>query len=248
MLVEKRQNEILRIVEEYKSITVIELTRMLNASESTIRRDLTEMDKQGLLVKVHGGATTLNLNYRTKDYDVASRKHMNMDEKLEIVKYAATLITHEDFVYIDAGTTTELMIDYITEKNAVFVTNGTVHARKLAERGCNTYILGGQMKFATEAVIGNEAIEGLRKYNFTKGFFGTNGVSKSKGFTTPDIDEAMVKQMAVRQCKDCYILCDRSKFEQISPVTFAGFDEAKIITYMLNDDRYMGCNNILEVG
>lgn len=97
-------------------------------------------------------------------------------------------------MYIDAGTTTELMIDFLTEKGAVYITNGISHARKLMNAGYRVFLLGGEMKAVTEAIIGEDALENLEKYNFTKGFFGTNGVDLEKGFTTPDPKEAAVKK------------------------------------------------------
>lgn len=62
-------------------------------------------------------------------------------------------------------------------------------------------------------------METIRKYHFTKGFFGTNGVTKKTGFTTPDASEAMVKKIAMEQCQEKYILCDESKFGEVSSVT-----------------------------
>lgn len=247
MLIDERLNAILKIVEEQKSATVQELTQRLNASESTIRRDLSVLHKKGKLVKVHGGATVIGMNYNTKDDDVATRQDLNREDKIKIGKYAASLIKPNDFVYIDAGTTTEIMIDYIEERNAVFVTNATTHAMKLAQKGCTTYILGGELKSSTEAVVGSDTILSLQKYNFTIGFWGTNGVNQKTGFSTPDMNEALVKREAMKHCKNCYVLCDNSKFRQISSVTFGEFTEATIITTNLKDDLYKKCKNIMEV-
>ena len=83
---------------------------------------------------------------------------------------------------------------------------------------------------STEAVVGAQAIELLRKYHFTKGFFGTNGITKEEGFTTPDVGEAQVKQTAVQQCQKSYILADSTKFGNISAVTFAPFSGSVILT------------------
>lgn len=246
MLMEQRFHEILKAVEEKQTVTVQELTELLNTSESTIRRDLSILDKEGKLNKVHGGATAIG-HYTTKDEDVALRMTQNREEKLEIVKYAATLIRPEDFVYLDAGTTTELMIDYITEKNAIYVTNGISHAKKLVQRGCEAYILGGKIKLSTEAVVGNETISELDKYNFTLGFFGTNGISVKRGFSTPDIDEAIVKRKALEQCKQGYILADSTKFNQISAIRFADFKAADIITSKVKSKEFSGYDNIKEV-
>ena len=150
-------------------------------------------------------------------------------------------------MFLDAGSTTELMIDYITEKKVTFVTNAVAHAKKLSQKGYTTYILGGEFKATTEAIVGDETVAGLQKYNFTKGFWGTNGVNRKVGFTTPDVKEAMVKKTAMEHCAKRYVLCDTSKFSQISSVKFADFANAFIITTELEDDNYAHCENIIQV-
>ena len=212
MLTEERFAKILSILERMGSVTVQQLMTELDASESTVRRDLNTLDANGQLVKVHGGAILKNTVYSTIDDEVVHRKEQNREAKDKIARYAAGLITAEDFVYIDAGTTTERMIDYIANRQAVFVTNAIGHAKKLAEHGCKVYILGGEFKAVTEAIVGEEAVFTLDKYNFTKGFWGANGVSLQKGFSTPELKEAMVKRKSMENCRDCYILADESKF------------------------------------
>ena len=103
MLAEERFNRILNIVEEKKSVTVTELTELLDTSESTIRRDLNALDANGQLTKVHGGAILKTMAYSTKDDNVVSRKEKNRDAKNKIAKYAAEQIAPGDFVYLDAG-------------------------------------------------------------------------------------------------------------------------------------------------
>jgi len=88
----------------------------------------------------------------------------------------------------------------------------------------------GQFKSVTAAIIGEEVMESLAKYHFTKGFRGTNGAEISAGFTTPEIREAKIKQFSMRQYQECYVLCDSSKIDRVSFVTFAGFEEARVIT------------------
>ena len=175
MLTEERFAKILSILESMGSVTVQQLMTELNASESTIRRDLNALDANGQLTKVHGGAILKTMAYSTKDDNVVSRKEKNRDAKNKIAKYAAEQIAPGDFVYLDAGTTTELMIEYITSHQAVFVTNAISHAKRLAERGFTVYLLGGEFKAVTEAIVGEEAVAALEKYNFTKGFWGANG-------------------------------------------------------------------------
>ena len=247
MLAEERFSRILSIIEAEGSATIQELMTALDASESTVRRDLITMDENGLLTKVHGGAIARRPSVSTHDEDVRNRKTMNAEQKNAIAKYAASLIRPDDFVYLDAGTTTELMIDYLTEKDITFVTNAVSHARKLSMAGYTTYILGGEFKATTEAIVGDEAIESLQKYNFTKGFWGTNGVHQKLGFSTPDVKEAKVKEVAMKHCAKRYVLCDSSKFSQISCVKFGEFAKTCIITTQILDESYRQCDNIIEV-
>ncbi len=247
MLAEERFSKILSIIEEAGSVTVQDLMEELGASESTIRRDLNTMDANGLLVKVFGGAVAKNTNIRTQDENVDNRKLQNIEEKVAIAKYAASLIKNGDFVYIDAGTSTEMVIDYIKVSNVTFVTNSLTHAKKLSDKSYTVYILGGEFKSTTEAIVGEEAVETLDKYNFTKGFWGTNGVSITKGFSTPEVKEAMVKKKSMENCKERYVLADSSKFSQISSVKFSEFENATIITTELKNTSYKKYKNIKEV-
>ena len=248
MLAEERYNEILRLVNEKKTVTVQELTEVLDTSESTIRRDLTTLHKKGSLIKVRGGATALSVEGMTRDASLTVRRDMNIEEKVAIAKYAAALIEKDDFVYLDAGSSVDLMIDYIVEQEAIYVTNAIGHAQKLLQKGCRVFLLGGELKEVTEAIVGAQAIDSLKRYNFTKGFFGANGVHRERGLTTPDITEALVKEKAMEQCANRYVLADSTKINQISSVTFAGFEEGMILTTRLRDASSKACKNILEVG
>ncbi|MDO5793606.1 MAG: DeoR/GlpR family DNA-binding transcription regulator, partial [Turicibacter sp.] len=123
MLSEERHKLILEKLERESVVYLNDLVKYLNTSESTIRRDLTALDKAGLLKKVHGGATSLKeISINTTDDIVENRQSLNIDEKLKIAEYAASLIEDSDLVYIDAGTTTELMINFINNTKAIFVT------------------------------------------------------------------------------------------------------------------------------
>lgn len=247
MLTEERQMAILDIVNKKQSITVSELVEMLNSSESTIRRDLNNLDKENKLQKVHGGAISLNQNdYNLEEYEVSVKYTLNTEAKKRIAKYAASLIKDKDFVYIDAGTTTEYMIDYINEIGANYVTNGIIHAKKLAAKGFNVFLLGGRLKSSTEAIIGNEASNNLSKYNFTLGFFGTNAVSIESGYSTPDVEEAAIKEKAMLKSKYVYMLADSEKFNKTSSVTFGDIRNAVIITDKDNI-QYKKYTKLIEV-
>ena len=118
MLVEERFSEILRVLDQQETATVQDLTNLLGVSESTIRRDLTQMNKRGLLKKVHGGAASIRINHITANRVSAVRALENTDTKQRLAQYAASLISQEDFVFIDSGTTADLLIDALTVQNS----------------------------------------------------------------------------------------------------------------------------------
>jgi len=117
----------------------------------------------------------------------------------------------------------------------------------LAARNLRCFILGGEFKESTDAIVGEFALESINKYNFTKGFFGTNGITKKNGFTTPEMKEAMVKSAAMKNTKDSFVLADAGKFGAISSVKFANFQDAQIITTKLRNKEYLGMRNITIV-
>lgn len=171
MLTLQRQEMILKLLKEKGSVTTQEISEKLGISESTARRDISYLDKEGKLSKVFGGATLKEQQQVTAyEYTFEQKNDLNIDEKKKIARYAALLIQKNDFVYLDAGTTTAYMIDYIEEQAVTFVTNGITHARQLAAGGFKVYLVGGELKASTEAIIGSYAMETLKNYHFTKGF------------------------------------------------------------------------------
>ena len=247
MPTEERFRRILSELEEKGSVTVQELMEQLDASESTIRRDLNTLAARGSLKKVHGGAVAKSVNPAARDAQVDLRKQLNRQEKRSIARYAAGLIEDDDFVYVDAGTTTELLIDFLENREAVYVTNAVSHAKQLAAKGCRVYLLGGEFKGTTEAIVGEEAVASVEKYHFTKGFFGVNGITVEQGFTTPEVREAMIKRKAMEHTGERYILADPSKFDAVSAVTFGSFGDAVILTTAEVPKPYKRQKNVREV-
>ena len=138
MLAEERFAQILALMAEKRTATVQELCEALNASESTIRRDLNELDRLGKVNKVHGGATLPDSQFRADEPTMAAKESLAVAEKRAIANAAAALITAEDFVYLDAGSTTLALARAISGPalDAAYVTNGVAHARLLAQKGC----------------------------------------------------------------------------------------------------------------
>ncbi len=251
MLAEERRNRILDIVLSKGSATVPEFMESLNASESTVRRDLNYLDSCGSLIKVHGGATATRGPVSTivsRDASMAEKTQLNSEAKRLIAQAAASLVTQNDMVYIDAGTTTAQLVEALEERGAVYVTNSIPHAQRLLERGFKIHVIGGEVKPLTEAIVGEEAINSLRRYHFTLGFWGTNGANPESGFTTPEFGEAMVKQVSLEHTRSPYVLCDAGKFSQMSLLTFADFGDATVICDDAPDEIVAAHENIMKVG
>ena len=238
---------ILSVLSERDAVTVAELSEMLQTSESTIRRDLNVLAEAGKLNKVFGGATSIKPKSGVEDVSFASRETEMSEEKTAIGRYAATLVNDGDLVFIDAGTTTYRMIDFLTNKKATYVTNGVAHSRKLVQGGFSTFIISGRVKPVTEAVVGPTGIELINKFNFTKAFMGTNGIDAKAGFSTPELDEGQLKETVVKNSYMTFVLSDHTKFRKIYPVTFAKLKTACIITDYVPYERFKEFTIIKEV-
>ena len=231
MLTEERQDEIVKIVNASGAISVQELVNFLDISESTARRDLLALDKQGRLKRVHGGATAVKDEKYEADMESLQDKYsFHMLEKRRIAQFAAANVKKNDFVYLDSGSTVEQMAEFLTGSEATFVTNSIPLAQKLGRNDVKVYILPGRVKGKTEAIIGSEMRDMLTRYHFTKGFFGANGVDIRTGCTTPDDEEAVCKRAAVGQCMQTYVLADGSKFGLSAHITFADIEQVTLIT------------------
>lgn len=232
MLAEKRFAKILDLLTEKRSATVQELCEALNASESTVRRDLTELDRLGKLNKVHGGATLPDSQFLADELTMDAKQALAIAEKRDIARAAAMLIRPQDFIYIDAGTTTLALVQALSGSalEAHYVTNGIAHARLLVQKGCRVFVPGGMLRPNTEAIVGAAAVASLQAYNFTKAFLGANGVDLQAGFTTPDPEEAAVKATAVRHARESWFLVDSTKFARVYPAVITELQGGAILT------------------
>ena len=247
MLAEQRFEAILQELADNRAASVTRLCELTGASEATIRRDLTALARQGRLNKVHGGAVLASGTFQGEEPDVSTKTLLHRDEKDRIAHYAAGLINDDDVVYLDAGTTTVRMVEYLKGSGATFITTGIACAQRLMELDLRGYVLGGFLKPGTWAVVGTGALEELGKYNFTKAFLGINGITVRQGFTTPDPEEAAIKAKAAEQSYLTFVVADSSKFELVSAVTVLPLEKATIITEHLPDPSYLEHTVIKEV-
>ncbi|MFC3929043.1 DeoR/GlpR family DNA-binding transcription regulator [Streptococcus caprae] len=227
MLKSERKRFITDKIREENTVSLEELTNLLETSESTIRRDLDELESENKLRRVHGGAERIASLQEELSNQEKSIK--NVQEKMAIAKEALAQIDEGDVVFIDAGTTTELLVRELTFKQVTVVTNSIHHASKLVERGIQTIIIGGFVKQSTDASVGQLAVEQIKRLNFDKAFLGMNGVDENF-FTTPDLEEAVIKQLIIENARKAYVLVDNTKLSQTSFVKVTGIEKASVIT------------------
>ncbi|HAM80513.1 DeoR/GlpR family DNA-binding transcription regulator [Ornithinibacillus bavariensis] len=228
MLTDERHAIILSLLNDAGIVKTQELMRVLDCSESTIRRDLDQLEKANKLKRVHGGAKRLyQLN---QELSTQEKSLKNIQEKTNIGKFAASLIENDDVIFIDAGTTTLALIDSLKKGNITVVTNGIQHASILAEHHIQTILLGGKIKASTKAIVGSTSLNELKSYQFDKAFIGINGIDIEFGCTTPDPEEAAIKKLAIHQSAVSYCLADETKWNKVNFVKVCDLQDVTILT------------------
>lgn len=227
MLKSKRKQLILEKVMKDKFVSLEYLVKALDTSESTVRRDLDELESERKLRRVHGGAESLHFLQEEESNQEKSIK--NIQEKTKIAQKAASLIQEYDVIFIDAGTTNELLVNELHDPSVTVVTNSIHHATKLVDRNIPTVIIGGVVKRSTDASIGGVALNQIGQLNFDKAFIGMNGIDDGF-FTTPDMEEGAVKRAILENAKRTYVLADASKLGQTSFAKVAPVSRARLIT------------------
>lgn len=227
LLTNERHAYILKKLEKKQTVKIQELVDETSASESTIRRDLTELESQQKLERVFGGAILTEQNLI--EQSVTDKSTQNLSAKIQIAQAAAELIKEGDSVFLDAGTTTFQMIPFIQNKDLVVVTNGLTLVESLNEHGITTYLTGGLSKSKTSAFVGSQTIQAMKNYRFDICFLGVNGVHLEYGYTTPDPEEAAVKLLASSLSKKTFVLADHSKINQVSFAKITDLENASLI-------------------
>ncbi|MCO4520616.1 PTS system, lactose-specific, repressor [Streptococcus infantarius subsp. infantarius] len=211
-----------------KFVRLDDLVSLLDTSESTVRRDLDELESERKLHRVHGGA---ELPHSLQEEFTNQQKSIkNIQEKMQVARKAASLISNDDVIFVDAGTTNELLLGYLNQDNLTVVTNSIHHAAKLVDKNIQTIIIGGHVKKSTDASIGAVAYEQIKQLNFDKAFLGINGIDE-EFLTTPDMEEAVIKKTVIKNARKSYIVTDSSK---IGRVSFAKVDKIENPTIITN--------------
>jgi DeoR family transcriptional regulator, fructose operon transcriptional repressor len=224
----QRQQEILRVLSASGEITVTRLSDLLDVTGETVRKDLIVLERQGLLRRVHGGA--LPVEHPTFEPDVASRVEYT-EEKQRIARAALAHLPHAGSVLIDAGSTTAKLAEAMpSDRELTIFTNTLPIALTLMTRPKFTvYCLGGRIRGATLATVEGWAARALEEINVDVAFLGTNGISLTRGLTTPDPGEAAIKRLMHQCARKRVLLADSSKFDVASLCQHAGLGDVDVL-------------------
>lgn len=232
MYAEERQQRIVEQVHSQGRVSVTELAMEFDVTPETIRRDLTVLDRAGLLHKVHGGAVPAS-TLALPETGVRDREQVNTAAKHTIAQAAAERLglTEGSTLLLDAGTTTGALARLLpSDLSLTVVTDSVLTAAVLASRGDLTVrVLGGQVRGLTQAAVGPEALEALAVMRVDVVVIGTNGLTAGHGLSTPDPDEAAVKRAMVRAARRVVVLADSTRVGQEHLVSFAPLDVVDLL-------------------
>lgn len=238
MYAQERQQEILRRARQAGRVDVVTLAEVLAVTTETIRRDLTVLERAGVVRRVHGGAIPVErLGFEPA---VAARDVVMTEEKERIGKAALAELPEDGAVIIDAGTTTGRLAEAIpADRELTVVVNSPPLATLLAARSNLTVImLGGRVRGRTLATVDDDALRPLARLNVDVAFIGTNGCSPTRGLTTPDPAEAAVKRAMVAAARRTVLLADHTKVGDVHFAAFAALSDIDVvITDTGLDDR-----------
>jgi DeoR family transcriptional regulator, fructose operon transcriptional repressor len=208
---EERQQEIVRMARADGRVDVATLADTLHVTAETIRRDLTTLERAGVLRRVHGGAIPVErIGFEPA---LATRDSVLIDEKERIAKAALAEVPDEGAIILDAGTTTARLAQALpVDRELTVVVNSPVIATMLGTRpNLNVLLLGGRLRGRTLATVDDWALRPLADMYVDVAFIGTNGLSVERGLTTPDPAEAAVKRAMIGSARRAVVLADHTK-------------------------------------
>ncbi|MFH0938351.1 MAG: DeoR/GlpR family DNA-binding transcription regulator [Planctomycetota bacterium] len=212
---QQRRERILAEVLEKRHVTARDLASDMAVSEATVRRDLKALADNGELKLVHGGATLS----RVSDFSFQSKGMRNIEAKRSIGRVAADLVTDDDQIFLDSGTTCFEMIPFLKRKRGLsIIVNSTRLAMELDAPGFSVIMLGGKYRPDRMDTIGPLATSALDQLRGYLAFLGSDGISRDFGPTAADIESASLYRLAVRHARDSVLLVDHTKF--LSPSLF----------------------------
>lgn len=220
----ERRSEIVKLVESTGNVKVKELALKFNISTVTIRNDLNDLSRTGLLVRARGGA--IASSRLTRELTINEKHKKNHKVKVALGKYVASLVQDDDAIILDSGTTAEEVANYLNDKeNLIVMTNGLNIAYQLARAGgCDVFMIGGQLRKKSMSFYGPDAEKKLKDYNFNKVILGVDGIDISRGLSTHYEPEAVFNRVMCESAEQIIVVTDSTKFgrrslHSIIPIT-----------------------------
>ncbi len=224
LLKEERLRLTLEALREQGKVTVPELSSIFGVSEITIRRDLNELARQGLVRRAHGGAV-----YPIEtppEPPVIQRMQENRDLKIRIARAAARLIAPGDTIFLSSGsTTTYLARQLVDRKNLTVVTNSISVATELAiAEGITVVVLGGMLRASELSMVGHITEQALREVRIDKVIIGMRAVSPQAGLTNDYLPEIMTDRAILQVAPENILVVDHTKLGKTASAYVAPID------------------------
>ena len=239
MNTQKRRNIILQLITEHGAVTVAELCERFGVSDVTVRRDLTALERAGLLRRIHGGA----VSSRGRSYEppFLTRAQESRAAKEAIGAFAATLVQEGDSIALDVGTTTLAMARHLTHLHGITVVTASLPiANVLADHPQIRVILtGGILRAGEQSLTGTVATGTFARFHVDKAFIGIGGIDLQNGLTEYNVEDAEVKQQLIASSQHRIVLADSTKFGRTTFTSVAPLDAVhEIITDDALDDAF----------
>src|SRR5579859_656744 len=220
-----RRQRILGLVNERGDTLVSELKALFGVSEVTVRSDLAELARRGLVVRTHGGAASPAGGLRALELTFATRDQSNVELKARIGAAAAALIQNGQSVMLDASTTALQLARALRRQppleDVTVITNGVHTALELVNTpGVNTILTGGQLRATAVSLTGALAADLLGKVHASLGFFGAKGLTLGQGLTDVNLQEVEMKATMAAVCERVVAIVDHTKLGAVSLATF----------------------------
>lgn len=228
MIKEERLNYILDKLKRQKFIRVSDITKELNVTDMTVRRDLQKLEEQNQAIRVHGGAKLIEENNH-QELSHIDKVSINIEDKKEIAQKIAAEIYDNDTVFLGAGTTIELVHEYLEAKNVKIITNSLhLFNRIKNEERFEVILIGGTYREITGCFVGAIANDFIQNIHVQKAFIGVNALTE-EGIYTYSESEGITQQLILNTSAKKYILADSSKFNQKDFYRFYSLDKADVL-------------------
>lgn len=225
----ERHQEILGLARTAGRVDVSSLALTLDVTPETVRRDLSVLERHGLVRRVHGGAIPVErLGFEP---GIADKEALLTAEKVRIARAALAEVGEASTIVLDAGTTTIRLAEMLpTDRELTVVTNSLPIATVLAARAnVSLHFVGGAIRGRTLASVGPWAERALADIHADVVFLGANGITPDRGITTPDLGEAAIKRALVHAARRVVVLADHTKVGRSDLARIVPVDEADLL-------------------